>query len=58
MRNLKSQVAKMSTVRVEKTFALVVQHSQCKCELHLSSSPNWLVVIQRTQFLYFIATFQ
>jgi len=31
MRKLKSQVAKVSTVCVEKTFALVVQHSQHKC---------------------------
>jgi len=55
---VKSRVAKVSTVRVEKTFALVVQHSQRKCESHLSSSPNWLVVIQRVKFLYFSATFQ
>jgi len=58
MRKLKSQVAKVSTVRVEKTFALVVQHSQRKCESHLLSSPNWLVVTQQAQFLYFSATFQ
>jgi len=58
MRKLKSQVAKVSTVGVEKTLALVVQHSQHKCESSLSSSPNWLVVIQRAQFLYFTATFQ
>jgi len=35
MLTLKPQVAKVSTVRVEKTFALVVQHSQRKCESHL-----------------------
>jgi len=58
MRKLKSQVVKMSTVRVEKTFALVVQHSQRKCESSLSSSPNWQVAIQRAQFLCFSATFQ
>jgi len=58
MRKLKSQVAKVFTVCVEKTFALVVQHSQRKCESSLSSSPNWLVVIQRAQFLHFSATFQ
>jgi len=32
MRTLKSQVAKVATVRVEKTFALVVQHSQRNCK--------------------------
>jgi len=53
MQKLKLQVAKVSTVRVEKTFPLVVQHSQRKCELHLSSSPN----IQRAQFFYFSTTF-
>jgi len=37
MRTLKPKV---STVRVEKTFALVVQHSERKCESSLSSSPN------------------
>jgi len=42
MRTLKPQVAKVSTVRVEKTFAL----------------PNWLVVIERAQLSYFSATFQ
>jgi len=47
MQKLKSQVAKVSTVRVEKTFALVIQHSQRKCESPLLSSPNWLVVIER-----------
>jgi len=36
MRKLKSQVAKVSTVRVEKTFALVVQHSHRKCESSLT----------------------
>jgi len=35
MRKLKSQVAKVSTVRIEKTFALVIQHSQSKCESSL-----------------------
>jgi len=45
MRTFKPQVAKVSTVCVEKTFALVTQHSERKCELSLSSSPNWLVVI-------------
>jgi len=36
----------VSTVCVEKTFALVAQHSERKCESSLSSSsPNWLVVI-------------
>jgi len=50
----KIQVAKVSTVRVEKTFALVVQHSQRKFESSLSSSPNWLVVIQRDQFLILV----
>jgi len=58
MQNLKSQVAKVSTVRVEKTFALVVQHSQRKCKSSLSLFFNWLVVIQQAQFLYFSATFQ
>jgi len=32
MRTLKSQVAKVSTVRVEKIFALAVQHSHCNCK--------------------------
>jgi len=41
MRTFKPQVEKVSTVCVEKTFALVAQHSERKCEL----SPNWLVVI-------------
>jgi len=58
MQKLKSQVAKVSTVRVEKTFALAAQHSQRKFESSLSLSPNWLVVIQGAQFLYFSATFQ
>jgi len=58
MRTLKPQVLKMSTVRVEKTFALAVQHSQRNCKLHLSSSPNWLVVIERAQLSYFSDTFQ
>jgi len=58
MRTLKPQVAKVSTVRVEKIFALVVQHSQRNCKSHLSSSPNWLVVIERAQLSYFSATFQ
>jgi len=53
MRTLKSRVAKVSTVRVENTFALVAQHSERKCESHLSSSPNWLVVIEQAQFVYF-----
>jgi len=35
---LKPQVAKVSTVHVEKTFALAVQHSQRKCVSSLSSS--------------------
>jgi len=58
MGKLKSQVAKVSTVRIEKTFEFVVQHSQRKCESSLSSSPNWLVVIQRAQLSYFSASFQ
>jgi len=58
MLKLKSQAAKVSTVHVEKTFVLAAQHSERKCESYLSSSPNWLVVIQRAQFLYFSATFQ
>jgi len=45
MRTFKSQVAKVSTECVEKTFALVPQHSERKCESCPSSSPNWLVVI-------------
>jgi len=45
MRKFKPQVAKVSTVRVEKTFALVSQHSERKRESSLSSSPNWLAVI-------------
>jgi len=45
MRKLKPQVAKASTVRVEKTFALAVQHSHRNCKSHLWLSPNWLVVI-------------
>jgi len=40
MRKLKSQVAKVSTVRVEKIFALAAQHSHRNCKSHLSSSPN------------------
>jgi len=43
MRKLKPQFARVSTVCVEKTFALVAQHSECKCESSPSSSPNWLV---------------
>jgi len=43
MRKLKSQAAKVSTVRVEKIFALAVQHSHRNCESSPSSSPNWLV---------------
>jgi len=58
MRKLKPKVAKASTVRVEKTFALAVQHSHRNCESHLSSSPKWLVVIERAQLSYFSATFQ
>jgi len=54
MQTLKPQVAKVSTVLVEKTFALVVQHAQHNCK----SSPNWLVVIERAQLSYFSATFQ
>jgi len=46
MRKLKSQLAKVSTVRVEKIFALAVQHSYRNCKSHLSSLPNWLVVIE------------
>jgi len=57
MRTLKPQVAKVSTVSIEKTFTLVVQHSQCNCKSHLSSSPNWLVVIEWAQLSYFSATF-
>jgi len=45
MQTLKPQVAKVSTVCVEKIFALVAQHSERKCESYLSSSLNWLVVI-------------
>jgi len=45
MRTFKPQVAKVSTACVEKTFALVAQHSERKCESSSSSSPNWLVVI-------------
>jgi len=45
MQTFKPQVAKVSTVFVEKTFALAVQHSERKFESSLSSSPNWLVVI-------------
>jgi len=37
MRKLKSQVAKVSTVRVEKIVALAVQHSHSNCKSHLSS---------------------
>jgi len=58
MRTLKSQVAKVSTVCVEKIFALVVQHSHRNCKSHLSSSPNWLVVLERAQLSYFSVTFQ
>jgi len=43
MRTFKPQVAKVSTVCVEKTFALVAQHFEHKCKSSLSSSPNWLV---------------
>jgi len=43
MRTFKPQLAKVSTV--EKTFALVAQHSECKCESSPSSAPNWLAVI-------------
>jgi len=45
MQTFKPQVAKVSTVCVEKGFALVAQHSERKCESSLSSAPNWLVVI-------------
>jgi len=45
MRKFKPQVAKVSTVYVEKTFALVAQHSERRFESPLSSSPNWLLVI-------------
>jgi len=45
MRTFKPQVAKVFTVCIEKTFALVDQHSERKCESSPSSSPNWLVVI-------------
>jgi len=58
MQKLKSQLAKVSTVRVEKIFALAVQHSQRNCKSHLSLSPNWLRVIERAQLSYFSATFQ
>jgi len=44
MRTFIPQVANVSTVCVEKTFALVAQHSERKCESSLSS-PNWLVFI-------------
>jgi len=43
MRTFKPQVEKVSTVCVEKIFALVAQHSERRCESSLSSSPNWLV---------------
>jgi len=58
MRKLKSQLAKVSTVCIEKIFALAVQHSQRNCKSHLSSSPNWLIVIERAQLYYVSATFQ
>jgi len=45
MQKFKPQVAKVSTLCAEKTFTLVAQHSERKCESSLSSSPNWLVVI-------------
>jgi len=58
MRKLKPQVAKVSTVRVEKILALAVKHSHRNCKSHLSSSPNWLVVIERAHLSYFSASFQ
>jgi len=45
LRKFKPRVAKVSAVCVEKTLALVAQHSERKCESSLSSSHNSLVVI-------------
>jgi len=54
MRKLKPQFAKVSTVCVEKTFALVAQHSERKCESSPTSSPNWLVVISEPNYLILV----